>query len=277
MKTLLIVDGCNLLFQMFCGMPARILNTKGQAIQGTLGFTGALLKMLRMTQATQVAVLFDGACDNPRREMDAEYKANREPLPEEENPFSQLPDVYRVLDYLHIPHAETTCCEFDDWAAAYAKNRPVDTKIVIASQDSDFFQLISENVHVLRYRGDLSVVCDPGYIREKLGIEPEQYADFKSLTGDTADNIRGAEKVGPKTAAALLQQFGDLENLLTHAQEIAKPSVRQSVSQSADRLRLNYRLIKLDGQAALPFAIDDLTYTPMGLTTNQILTDIGLR
>lgn len=277
MKTLLIVDGCNLLFQMFCGMPARILNAQGKAIQGTLGFTGALLKMLRMTQATHVAVLFDGECDNPRRELDEAYKANREPLPEEENPFSQLPDVYRVLDYLHIPHAETTCCEFDDWAAAYAKNREDDTRIVIASQDSDFFQLISEDVYVLRYRGDNSVLCDPAYIRGKLGVEPGQYADFKALTGDTADNIRGAEKVGPKTAAALLQQFGSLENLLAHTEEIAKPSVRLSVGQSTDRLRLNYRLIKLDGQAELPFEINDLTYTPMGLTTNQILTDLDLR
>lgn len=277
MKKLLIVDGCNLLFQMFCGMPARIVNAQGQAIQGTLGFTGALLKMLRMTEPTHVAVLFDGECPHERRELDANYKANREPLPEEESPFRQLPDVYRVLDYLQIRHAETTCCEFDDWAAAYARNREEDTQIVIASQDSDFFQLISDNVHILRYRGALSALCDRAYIREKLGIDPEQYADFKSLTGDTADNIRGAEKVGPKTAAALLQQFGDLETLLARWEEITKPSVRESIRKSADRLRLNYQLIKLDGQAALPFQPQELTYTPAGLTTGQILTNIGLR
>jgi len=277
MKKLLIVDGCNLLFQMFCGMPARIVNPLGQAIQGTLGFTGALLKMLRMVEPTHVAVLFDGERPNARRELDADYKANREVLNEEDNPFSQLPDVYRVLDHLHIRHAETSCCEFDDWAAAYVRNRAADTRIVIASQDSDFFQLIDDDVQILRYRGDRSLLCDRAYIREKLGIEPEQYADFKSLTGDTADNIRGVQKVGPKTAAALLQQFGNLESILARTDEIAKPSVRESIRQSTDRLRLNYRLIKLDGQAALPFSMEELIYTPAGLTTGQILTDIGLR
>lgn len=277
MKKLLVIDGCNLLFQMFCGMPARILNAQGKAIQGTLGFTGAMLKMLRVVEPTHVAVLFDGECPNTRRELDADYKANREDLSEEESPFSQLPDVYRVLDYLKICHAETTCCEFDDWAAAYVRNREEDVQIVIASQDSDFFQLIDDHVQILRYRGDLSVLCDRTYIRERLGIEPKQYADFKSLTGDTADNIRGAEKVGPKTAAALLQQFGDLENILANANQIRKPSIRESVSKSADRLRLNYRLIKLDGQAALPFPMDALAYTHTGLTTNQILSNIGLR
>ena len=277
MQKLLIVDGSNLLFQMFCGMPARILNRHGKAIQGTLGFTGALLKILRMTNPTHVAVLFDGECSNERRELDADYKANRETPPEDDNPFTQLPDVYRVLDYLQIPHAETTCCEFDDWAAAYALNRQPDTQVIIVSQDSDFFQLICENVQILRYRGDRSVLCDRTYIREKLGIAPEQYADFKSLTGDTADNIRGAEKVGPKTAAALLQQFGDLNTILSHVDAIGKPSIRASVSKSADRLRLNYRLIKLSGQATQPFSMNELTYTPTELTTSQILTHLDLR
>ena len=253
---------------------------QGRPIQGTLGFVGALLKIIRKLQPTHLAVLFDGEVKNSRGELDENYKANREDfsqLPEEETPFSQLPDVYAALDYLGICHRETSECETDDWMASYALGLGREYRMTLMSQDSDFFQLITGNVSVLRYRGDNSVFCDCAYIREKLGIEPCQYADFKSLTGDASDNIRGAEKVGPKTAAALLQQFGDLENLLTHAQEIAKPSVRQSVSQSDDRLRLNYRLIKLDGQAALPFALDDLTYTPMGLTTNQILTDIGLR
>ena len=277
MQKLLIVDGSNLLFQMFCGMPARILNRHGKAIQGTLGFTGALLKILRMTKPTHAAVLFDGECSNEHRELDADYKANRPPLSEEESPFSQLPDVYRVLDYLQIPHAETTCCEFDDWAAAYALNRQPDTQVIIVSQDSDFFQLICEDVQILRYRGDRSVLCDRAYIREKLGIAPEQYADFKSLTGDTADNIRGAEKVGPKTAAALLQQFGDLETILSHVDTIGKPSIRASVSKSADRLRLNYRLIKLSGQAIQPFSMSELTYAPTELTTSQILTHLDLR
>lgn len=277
MKKLLIIDGCNLLFQMFCGMPAQILNSQGKAIQGTLGFTGALLKMIRMVNPTHLAVLFDGEGASPRVALDPQYKANRPPLPEEEDPFTQLPDVYRVLDHLGICHAETAGCEFDDWAAGYAKNRAADTQVVIASQDSDFFQLICDDVTILRYRGDRSVFWDRDVLRKKLGIEPEQYADFKCLTGDTADNIRGADRVGPKTAAALMEQFGDLDTLLARYDEIAKPSIRASIADSRQRLELNRQLIRLEGTTQLPFSMEALRYTPTNLTTTQILEQLGLR
>ena len=91
MDKLLIVDGSNLLFQMFYGMPARIVGADGKAIQGTLGFVGALLKIIRMTAPTHVLVVFDGECENPRRELDEDYKGNRpdySQLPEEDTPFS---------------------------------------------------------------------------------------------------------------------------------------------------------------------------------------------
>ena len=121
---LLIVDGSNLLFQMFYGMPARIIGAEGKAIQGTLGFVGALLKMIRAVSPTHVFVAFDGECENARTEIDSDYKANRpdyQDVPEEETPFSQLPDIFRALDYLGIRYAETVCCEADDWVAGYAR------------------------------------------------------------------------------------------------------------------------------------------------------------
>ena len=280
MKKLLLVDGSNLLFQMFYGMPARILNQEGKAIQGTLGFVGALLKILRMVRPTHVAVLFDGECENERRTIDADYKANRpdySQVPDEETPFSQMPDVYAALDYLGIVHAETTDCETDDWIAGYVRDFGTEMDLVIVSQDSDFFQLITDRVNVLRYRGEKTVMCDAAYIREKLGIEPSQYAEYKSLTGDNADNIRGADKVGPKTAAALMNEFGSLEQLIARAQEIKKPSVRASILQDADRLRKNYRLIKLTGAEKLPFSMDQLAFEDSGLTTTEVLKGIGLK
>lgn len=283
MKKVLLVDGCNLLFQMFFGMPARIINAQGKAIQGTLGFVGALLKIIRMTSPTHVAVLFDGESHNPRVDVDAEYKANREDyslVSEEENPFAQLPDIYLALDFLGICYAETTDCETDDWMAGYVKKfeKSDDVSgVVISSFDSDFFQLISDKATILRYRGDMSVQCDKTYLQDKFGITPEQYADFKSLTGDTADNIKGAEKVGPKTAAHLVNEFGSLEEILTRAEEIKKPSVRESMLRDADRLRKNYRLIKLNGVENLPFALDELEWKDNGVTTTEVLKGIGLK
>ena len=277
---LLIVDGSNLLFQMFYGMPARITNSDGKSIQGTLGFVGALLKMIRAVQPTHVFVAFDGECENARTEIDGDYKANRpdySDVPEEETPFSQLSDIFRALDYLGICYLETSTCEADDWIAGYARRYGGDGDVVIASQDSDFFQLITDRVHVLRYRGDHSTLCDPAYIRGKLGIDPCRYASYKSLTGDTADNIRGVEKVGPKTAAALMNQFCDVEDLIARATEIEKPSIRASVMNSTDRIRRNYALIVLSGESDLPFTIEDLAYACTGITTTQVLAGIGLR
>lgn len=280
MDRLLIVDGSNLLFQMFFGMPARIVNEQGKAIQGTLGFTGALLKIIRRAGATHVAVLFDGEHRNDRTLLDPEYKANRMDygeIPEEENPFSQLEDVYAALDFLGIKHTETTDCEADDLIAGYALSLKEGTEMVISSFDSDFFQLITDKVSVLRYRGEKTVICTPGYIKEKFGITPGQYADFKALTGDTADNIKGADKVGPKTAASLLNAYGTLENILANAAGIRKPSVRESIIRNTERLRKNDKLIRLGKEVALPFDLQELVYCDTGITTNEVLKGIGLR
>lgn len=280
MNRLLVVDGMNLLFQMFYGMPARIVNSEGKAIQGTLGFVGALLKILRAISPTHVAVIFDGECENVRYGIDENYKANRpdySEMAEDELPFSQLPDIYAALELLGIRYFETAVCETDDVIASYALRYREECEIVIASQDSDFFQLIEKNVSVLRYRGDASVICTPDYIREKLGIEPALYADYKSLTGDTADNIRGAEKVGPKTAAALVREFGALENIIAHAHEIKKPSVRASIERDGERLMRNYSLIKLCDRAQIPFELSELEYSHSGITTTEVLRGIGLK
>lgn len=280
MDKLLIVDGSNLLFQMFYGMPARIINHQGKAIQGTLGFVGALLKIIRMTAPSHVLVVFDGECANPRTALDEDYKGNRpdySEMPEEDTPFSQLPDIYAALDALNICHRETENCEADDWIAGYAKKYGEQMDVVIASQDSDFFQLITDRVHILRYRGEKTAVCGPGYIREKLGIAPEQYAAFKSLTGDASDNIRGADKIGPKTAAALMNQFGDLQALFANADAIRKPSIRESVCRNVGRVRKNYELIRLDGAQVLPFDLPQLRWQDAGVTTTHVLKTIGLR
>lgn len=279
LKRILVVDGSNLLFQMFFGMPAGITNSKGKAIQGVLGFVGALLKIIRKTQPTHVVIVFDGEHYNDRTEINSEYKANRidySTVPDDESPFSQLGYVYSALDRLGIKYTETVDCEADDIISGYAYSYGGNAEVVISSFDSDFFQLITDTVSVLRYRGDKTVICTPAYINEKLGIRPEQYADFKSLTGDSADNIKGAPLVGPKTAADLLRRFGTLENIISGAEDITKPSIRRSVIESAQRLRDNYRLIKLNYTSSLPFSLDDIVYQYNGITTNEVLKAIGL-
>ncbi|MBP3489217.1 MAG: flap endonuclease [Roseburia sp.] len=280
MEKLLIIDGSNLLFQMFFGMPARIVNNQGKAIQGTLGFVGAMLKIIRKVEPSHMFVVFDGEHENERCDLDSEYKANRidySTVGEEENPFSQLQDVYNALDYLGIKHIETTDCEADDLIASYALSFGQQMEIIISSFDSDFFQLITNNVSVLRYRGEKTVICTPEYVMDKFGIVPEQYADFKSLVGDAADNIKGAEKVGVKTAAMLLEELGTLENIIANVDNIKKTSVKESIIRNAEKLRLNYLIIKLGEYKLLPVSKQELEYCYAGITTNEVLKGIGLR
>ncbi len=261
---------------MFYGMPARILGKSGKAIHGTIGFIGALLKIIRKVKPTHIAVLFDGEHENERKNLDTNYKANRidySTLPEEV-PFSQLPDIYSALDYLKIKHAETSTCETDDWIAGYAIRYGTQAEIVISSFDSDYFQLISDNVSVLRYRGDRTVICTPDYILEKFGVKPAQYADYKALVGDSSDNIKGAEKVGGKTAALLLNKFNTLSGIIENAKEIDKPSIRQSIITNTERLQRNYELIKLMGNVDLPFTLNEISHTDINITTNEVLRAI---
>ena len=279
MEKLLIVDGMNLLFQMFYGMPSQILNRQGRAIQGTIGFVGALLRMIRMERPGYVLVVFDGESHNPRKDLDENYKANRpdySDMDENEIPFSQLPDIYAALDYLGICHKDTSDCEADDWIAGYVRQYKDRFAITVASQDSDFFQLIDDRVHILRYRGDNTVICDRNWLMRKYGIHPEQYAAFKSMTGDSADNIRGVDKVGPKTAAWLLQSYGSIAGIVDHAQEITKPAIRKSVQESTDRLQKNMELICLNGCCFLPFPPEQLRWQYQGQTSSQVLNAIRL-
>ena len=140
MSKLLVVDGMNLLFRMFYGMPARIVNADGKAIQGTLGFVGALLKILRAISPTHVAVIFDGECENERRDIDKDYKANRpdySQMAEDELPFSQLPDVYAALDLLGIPLIEHFVFSDRAFAPILQKITPIESEAAAASSIFD--------------------------------------------------------------------------------------------------------------------------------------------
>lgn len=280
METLLLVDGSNLLFQMFYGMPARIVGKSGKLIHGTLGFVGSLLKIIKITNPTHVIVLFDGECHNERKDLDCDYKANRpdfSQMTEEEIPFSQLPDIYAALDFLKIAHAETTVCETDDMIAAYALRYKKEMQVVISSFDSDFFQLIDKNIRVLRYRGEKTILCDEAFVKDKFGVTPKQYADFKSLVGDTADNIKGVPMVGMKRAGSLLSQFGSLENLLKNTQDIAAASLRSAIETSVERIYKNQRLIRLEGCEKVPFSLEEAAFTYAGTKTGEVLSAIGVK
>lgn len=276
MERLLLVDGSNLLFQMFYGMPSRIVNKEGKPIQGVLGFIGALRKILAELQPTHCCVLFDGEHENPRSEIYKDYKSNRidySSMPLEETPFSQLPDIYKVLSYFKIPFIELTDYETDDYIASYVYTYQNAMNIVIASWDSDYFSLINEKVQIYRYRGKKSYLCDKTYIQEKLHIEPQQYIFYKSLVGDHSDNIKGVPKIGPVTAAKIVNQYSSRFDLY---QNLKVSSFEKLLTGYEDLLLLNEKLISFQKVKKLPYIIKDLEYSFSNYSTTEILEKINL-
>ena len=278
MNRLLIIDGHNLLFQMFFGMPNKIIGAQGQAIQGVVGFVGAINKLADMYRPTHLIVMFDGEKSNPRKEILEEYKANRpdwSEVAEDENPFTQLPYIYDALSYMGIKHAETTVCETDDVIAAYAIRYGKECEVLISSFDSDYFQLINENVKVIRYRGQYTVLCDDKYINEKYGITPSKYLEYKCLVGDSSDNIKGVKGVGPKTAAKLLNAYGNIEGLNEHLLEIPNEKIRCALGESGEIIERNLTLIRLSDGAEMPFSLDEAAFKNPHLRTMDVIRGIG--
>ena len=263
---------------MFFGMPSKIIGASGKAIHGVIGFVGAINKLIDAFSPTHLLVMFDGESKNPRKEILEDYKANRidySEVPDDENPFTQLPLVYRALDYMGIKHTETSDCETDDVIAAYALRYGSELEVLISSFDSDYFQLICDNVKVIRYRGKCSTVCDRAYINEKYGISPSLYLDYKCLVGDSSDNIPGIRGIGPKTAAKLVNTFGSLESIIDRCEEIESEKIRLAIKEGEEILKRNMTLIALGGDADIPFTLDEVEFNNPYIRTMEVIRGIG--
>lgn len=260
-EKLLIVDGHNLLFQMFYGMPNKIYNKENVPIHGVIGFIGALLKIIRINSPDYIVVLFDKEQKILRKDINENYKKNRinyNDVPSDENPFSQLENIYKVLDELKIKHSEVELVETDDMIASYCFRYMNSYNIVISSFDTDFYSLINDNVQIFRYRGKKSQIIDEKIVKEKFGIETKYFADYKAIIGDSADNISGIKGVGPKTASTLINTYGGIDDIIRNASSIENQKLKNKILNNTTLLRENIRLIKYIKEYKLPFNIDDL-------------------
>ena len=266
MDTLLLADGHNLLFRMFYGMPDHFRTREGVRYNAVYGFLNAMAAVMYALNPTHALVLFDTEDCGDRRSLDADYKANRPDWSEvspDELPFTQIPAICLALDECGIPHAYARGCEADDLIAAYALSAGEECRVRILSTDRDYWQLIGERITVVRYQNGMCDEATPDTVMRTYGVRPDQFADWKCLVGDASDNIAGAPGVGPKTAAALLSEFGTLDGLLSRLDEVPRAKIRDSLDASRERLALNRRLILLRGDAPLPVPHRELICEPL--------------
>ncbi|MCB1563291.1 MAG: DNA polymerase I [Alphaproteobacteria bacterium] len=261
---LYLVDGSGFIFRAYFalayGRKSAMTNPDGVEVGAVFGFTNMLLKMLRDYHAPYMAVIFDAARENFRNEIYPDYKANRDETPEELIP--QFPLIRQATQAFDIPAIEQEGYEADDLIAAYTKlARSCGKKVVIVSSDKDLMQLVGEGVRMLDpMKGKF---IGPEDVVEKFGVGPERVVDVQSLAGDSTDNVPGVPGIGIKTAAQLINEYGDLDTLLERAGEIKQPKRREALIENAEMARISRKLVKLDENAPVPLALEELkTHDP---------------
>ncbi len=258
---LLLVDGHYYAYRSFYAI-AGLTNSKGEPTNAVYGFTKALRRMLADVQPDFAVVVFDGGLPAERMELLPQYKQNRSEMPPEMS--AQLPVIDKITELLGFPRIEVEGQEADDVIACYAvEAKKRGAEIVIATNDKDIMQLVDDKLRIYSPGKDGQfALIDAGGVREKWGVAPAQIADVLSLTGDSSDNIPGIPGVGPKTAAALIQQFGTIEALLDHPEQIARDKLRESILAGVGQIKINRRMVELNCKLPLPRPLEELTVNP---------------
>ena len=231
---LVVVDGYNILYRAFFGVPA-LTSPEGVPTNAVYGMANMLLRLMESPETTALVVVFDAPTRTFRHEADQNYKAHRPAMPTDL--VVQIPLSQNLVDALGLPTLMVGGFEADDVMGVLASRATAagwETHIVTG--DSDALQLVGPGVQVLAPRkGTDLVTMDEPAVREKYGIAPNMLPDWKALVGDSSDNIAGVPGVGPKTATSLLKQFGSVENLFEHLDQVDNARCRSLLSQSKEQ------------------------------------------
>ena len=254
-----LVDGSSYIFRAYHALPPLTRKSDGLPVGAVSGFCNMLWKLLRDAdngeKPTHLAVILDASGETFRNELYSEYKANRSEPPEDLRPqFALIRDAVRAFS---LPCIELKGYEADDLIATYAKQAAAKgANVSIVASDKDLMQLVDERITMLDTMK--SKVIAEAEVLEKFGVAPDRVVDVQALAGDSTDNVPGVPGIGIKTAAQLINEFGDLESLLARAEEIKQPKRRQSLIDFADQARLSRKLVELDQNVPLEVPLDDL-------------------
>ena len=257
-KHLCLVDGSGFIFRAFHALPP-LTRPDGTPVGAVLGFTNMLVKLLAEQQCDHVAVIFDAGRRSFRNELFADYKAHRPEAPPELVPqFALVREATRAFN---VPAIELPGFEADDLIASYALcARAEGARVTIVSSDKDLMQLIGPGIDMFDPLKNRPI--GEAEVRDKFGVGPERVVDVLALAGDTSDNVPGVPGIGVKTAAELINHYGDLDTLLARAAEIKQPKRRETLLANADKARLSRDLVRLKADCDLPQPFDALAVKP---------------
>jgi len=256
-KKLLLIDGSSFLFRAYHAVPP-LSNAEGMPTNAIFGVANMLRRLISDHKTDYFTVVFDAPGGSFRNELYSEYKAHRPPMPDDLR--VQIQPLHDLIRAMGLPLIMESGVEADDVIGALT-HLAVDAgfQVVISTGDKDMAQLVSDQVTLENTMSN--TVTDVQGVIDKFGVTPEQIIDYLALMGDSADNIPGVPKVGPKTAAKWLAQYQTLENLVVHADEI-KGKVGDSLRASLGELPLSKQLTTIKCDLGLPYHMDDLRCTP---------------
>src|SRR6201996_4545962 len=254
-----LVDGSSYIFRAYHALPPLNRKSDGLQVNAVLGFCNMLWKLLRDmpedNRPTHLAIIFDKSEITFRNKLYPDYKAHRPPAPDDLIP--QFPLIREAVRAFDLPCLEQGGFEADDLIATYARQaseRGATTTIV--SSDKDLMQLVNDKITMYDTMKDRRIGIPE--VIEKFGVPPGKVVEVQALAGDSTDNVPGVPGIGIKTAAQLIVEYGDLEQLLFRATEIKQPKRRESLLENAEKARISRKLVLLDDKVDLEVPLDDL-------------------
>ena len=259
-KRLFLLDGMALAYRAyFAFIRNPLINSKGINTSGVFGFTSTLMRILKEERPDYIAVVFDTSAPTFRHQKFPEYKATREKMPDELR--EQIPVIRTVVEAFTIPIVEKDGFEADDVIGTLARRAEAQgMDVFMVTGDKDFMQLVSDQIRLYglkRSEGETEIL-DPRGVMQKVGVPPDKIIDYLGLMGDTSDNVPGVPGVGPKTALALIQEFGTMEAILNRLDQVSRKSVQEKLREHREQALLSRELVTIQTDVPLDIRVEDL-------------------
>ena len=252
---LVLVDGSSYVYRAYHALPTRLSNAQGEPTGAVLVVLNMLQKFLKDYQPRRIAVVFDAPGKTFRDELFTAYKAHRPTMPDELR--AQIEPLLSIIRAQGLPLLRVAGVEADDVIGTLAcRAAQAGQSVLISTGDKDMAQLVNDSITLINTMNDSRL--DRAGVKTKFDVYPEQIIDYLALIGDSSDNIPGIEKVGPKTGAKLLQQFGSLDGLVAHVAEIPG-KVGENLRAGLATLELSRRLATIRTDLELPLSLEELT------------------